>query len=260
MEILVTNDDGYDAPGLRALVEGLCARAHVTVVAPVSEQSAVGHAITIHNPIKVARRDRSDGLPGYAVHGTPADCVKLALNSLLERQPDLIISGINQGANLGTDIIYSGTVSAATEGTLLGIPSIALSIDSYAADALFATAATVAAQLIDLLPDFQLPAGTLLNVNVPDVPPADIKGWRLTSQGKTKYVENYLQRHDPRGNAYYWIDGELVEQEEVEHADYRAVKQGFVSITPIHFDVTNYAYLARMRDELEHRLTIPARA
>jgi 5'-nucleotidase len=241
-------------------VQALSECAHVTVVAPFTEQSAVGHAITIHNPIKVARRDRNDGLPGYAVHGTPADCVKLALNSLLERQPDLIVSGINQGANLGTDIIYSGTVSAATEGTLLGIPSIALSIDSYAADAQFATAAAVMVELLAHLSAFQLPAGTLLNVNVPNVPFIELKGWRLTSQGKTKYVENYLQRHDPRGNAYYWIDGELVEQEEEEHADYRTVKQGYVSITPIHFDVTNYAYLTRMRDELEHRVTIPARA
>jgi 5'-nucleotidase len=258
MEILISNDDGIDAPGLRALVDALRERAAVYVVAPHTEQSAVGHAITIHNPVKVAVREYQGAQLGYAVYGTPADCVKLALNSLLPRQPELIVSGINQGANMGTDIIYSGTVSAATEGTLLGIPSIAVSVDCYQPDAHFDTAAAVVVELLDHLREFVVPSGTLLNINVPNVPFSELQGWRLTSQGKTKYVENYLQRRDPRGNAYFWIDGELIEQEEVEHADYRAVKQGYVSVTPIHFDVTDYSYLTRVREDFERRLNTPA--
>ncbi len=254
MNILLSNDDGIDAPGLHALAAALKGRAELFIVAPEREQSAVGHAITIHNPLKVSERYYNDTRFGYAVSGTPADCVKLALSSLLPWKPDLLVSGVNQGANLGTDIIYSGTVSAATEGTLLGVPSVAISVDSYKRTAHFATAAQVALELIDFLPEFDMPPGTLLNVNVPDSEKKDIRGWRLTFQGRTRYVEKYVERIDPRGNMYYWIDGDLVEQEEEAHADYRAVKNGYVSITPIHFDVTNYEYLERVRDKMEKRL------
>jgi len=254
MKILVSNDDGFDAPGLQALVAALQPCGEITIVAPATEQSAVGHAITIYDPLKVQERWRDGELLGYAVHGTPADCVKLALCSLLREPPDVLISGINQGANLGTDIIYSGTVSAATEGTLLGIPSLAVSVDSYERGAHFESAGRAARMLLEVMPSLQVPAGTLLNMNVPNLPWEQIRGWRVTVQGKTKYVENYVERIDPRGNRYYWIAGTLVEQDECAHADYRTVKQGYISVTPLHFDVTNHACVEGLRTLLEARL------
>ncbi len=254
MKILISNDDGINAPGIQALVNSLEKIADVFVVAPDREQSAVGHAITIHDPLKVSKQYIDDKLFGYAVSGTPADCVKLALCSLMPEPPDLIVSGVNHGANLGTDIIYSGTVSAATEGTLLGIPSIAISVNSFERDAKFSVAAKVVLEVIEKINEFNLPKGTLLNVNVPNIERDEIKGWKLTYQGKTKYVERYVERIDPRGNSYYWIDGDLVEREDETDADFRAVKEGYISITPIHFDVTNHNYLAEIRERMEKML------
>jgi len=252
MKILLSNDDGIEAPGLRILAEALKEHADLLLVAPDREQSAIGHAITIHDPLKVSERFHKDEFFGYAVNGTPADCVKLALCSIMEKPPDLLISGINQGANLGTDIIYSGTVSAATEGTLLGIPSIAISVDSYKRTARFDTAAKVAVDILKYIPEFDIPPGTLLNINVPDINYEKIKGRKFTCQGKTKFVEKYVKRIDPRGNAYYWIAGEVVEMEEIENADYSTVKNEYVSITPVHFDVTNYDYLGSIRKKMEN--------
>ncbi len=260
MRILLTNDDGIDAPGLAALADAVQPHAEVLIVAPATEQSAVGHAITIHDPLKVSERYHGSELFGYAVHGTPADCVKLALCSLMPQHPDLIISGVNNGANLGTDIIYSGTVSAATEGTLLGIPSFAVSINSFDRRAHFDTAARAACHLLARVPHLCVPAGTLLNVNVPDLPWEQLKGWKLTVQGRTKYVEQYERRTDPRGNAYYWIAGTLVESDENPDADYRAVKNGYISLTPLHFDVTHYDYFRTARTRLETFLNQPDEA
>ena len=255
MKILVSNDDGINAPGIQALVDALKKNADVFVVAPDREQSAVGHAITIHDPLKVSKTYVDNKLFGYAVSGTPADCVKLALCSLMkDNPPDLIVSGVNHGANLGTDIIYSGTVSAATEGTLLGIPSIAISVNSFERDAKFSVAAGVVIEVIEKINEFNLPKGTLLNVNVPNIERDEIKGWKLTYQGKTKYIEKYVKRTDPRGNSYYWIDGDLVESEDETDADFRAVKEDYISITPIHFDVTNHNYLAEIRERMEKML------
>jgi len=255
MKILISNDDGINAPGIQALVDALEKTADVFVVAPDREQSAVGHAITIHDPLKVSKKYIDGKVFGYAVSGTPADCVKLALCSLMkDNPPDLIVSGVNHGANLGTDIIYSGTVSAATEGTLLGIPSIAISVNSFKRDAKFSVAAEVVVEVIEKINEFNLPKGTLLNVNVPNLERDEIKGWKLTYQGKTKYVERYVKRIDPRGNSYYWIDGDLVEREDETDADFRAVKEGCISITPIHFDVTNHDYLAKIRERMEKML------
>ena len=251
MRILLCNDDGIEAPGLRTLADALRSRADLFIAAPATEQSAVGHAITIHAPLKATERYHGNDLFGYAVSGTPADSVKLALNSLMPSKPDLLISGINLGANLGTDVIYSGTVSAATEGTMLGVPSIALSLNSYERTARFDTAAQVACELLDKVMLFGLPAGTLLNVNVPNVAREAVAGYKLTSQGRTKYVEEYVKRTDPRGHAYYWIAGEMVEMDEDGSTDYLAVKNGFVSITPIHFDFTDYECLHRMRNSVE---------
>jgi len=254
MKILISNDDGINAPGIRALVANLEKENDILVVAPDREQSAVGHAITIHDPLKVSKKYVDDEFFGYAVSGTPADCVKLALCSLMSEPPDLIVSGVNQGSNLGTDIIYSGTVSAATEGTLLGIPSIAISVNSFKRDAKFSVAADAVIKLIDKIKEFNLPKGTLLNVNVPNIERDEIKGWKLTYQGRTKYVEKYVERVDPRGNSYYWIDGDLVEREGENDADFHAVKEGYISVTPIQFDVTNHDYLSEIREKMEEKL------
>jgi len=254
MRILLSNDDGIDAPGLRALADVLRPHARLFIAAPAMEQSAVGHAITIHEPLKVSERHHGGALFGYAVNGTPADCVKLALCSLMPAKPDFLVSGINLGANLGTDIIYSGTVSAATEGAMLGVPSIALSVASYERTARFDTAAQVVLELLEAMPRLALPHGTLLNVNVPNLPRAAIRGMRLTAQGRTKYIESYVKRKDPRGNTYYWIAGELVEMDAAKDVDFVAVKNGYLSVTPVHFDVTNRACLRRIRATAERIL------
>lgn len=251
-KILLSNDDGIYAPGLRILAEALRPDADVTIVAPDREQSAVGHAITIYDPLKVKECYNGDAFLGYAVSGTPADCVKLALSALMPTLPDIVISGINQGPNLGMDIIYSGTVSAATEGAFLGIQSIAISIHSFARDAHFATAAQVVRELLDALPSLPLPLHDLvLNVNVPNLPHKELQGWRMTYQGRTRYKEEYVQRHDPHGNAYYWVNGTICEEPEDLNADYCAVKNGFVSVTPLHFDVSHHACIRAARDGFE---------
>ncbi|MBN2072731.1 MAG: 5'/3'-nucleotidase SurE [Actinobacteria bacterium] len=240
--ILLTNDDGINAQGLYHLYRSLkdTGKYDVCIVAPDKESSAVGHAITVFRPISVTREYRDGEFFGYALDGTPADCVKLAVRAILEKPPDLLISGINQGPNMGENIIYSGTVSAATEGTMCGISSMAVSIDNmidpdfgYASKFMAGIAARV-------LENGGFPTGTLLNINIPDMPEGGIKGARITIQGDVKFREFFIKRRDPRGRDYYWMDGELIEQAADEEFDYIAVKNGFVSITPIHYDMTDY--------------------
>ncbi len=240
--ILLTNDDGIDSEGLSTLYNILKKdkRFLVKVVAPDKESSAVGHAITVFRPISVRKVYREGNLFGYAVDGTPADCVKIAVKSILEKKPHLLISGINRGANLGENIIYSGTVSAATEGTVCGISSIAVSVDNlidpdygYTAD----FTGRIAGKIVE---NGGLPQGTLLNINIPDVPEKKIKGVRVTMQSGVKFKDNFIKRVDPRGRDYYWMDGEFVGDVKDLSFDYDAVKSNYVSITPIHYDMTDY--------------------
>jgi 5'-nucleotidase len=243
--ILLTNDDGIDSEGLSTLYNILREdkRFILRVVAPDKESSAVGHAITVFRPISVRKVYREGDFFGYAVDGTPADCVKIAVKSILEKRPHLLISGINRGANLGENIIYSGTVSAATEGTVCGISSIAVSVDKlidpdygYAAD--FTN--KIAVKIIE---NDGLPQGTLLNINIPDVPGKKIKGVKVTMQSGAKFKDNFIKRVDPRGRDYYWMDGEFVGNVKDQSFDYDAVKSNYVSITPIHYDMTDYKRL-----------------
>ena len=243
--ILLTNDDGIDSEGLSTLYNILKQdkRFLVKVVAPDKERSAVGHAITVFRPISVRKVYREGDFFGYAADGTPADCVKIAVKSILDKKPDILISGINRGANLGENIIYSGTVSAATEGTAYGISSIAISVDNlidpdyrYAAD----FTSKIAGKIIE---NSGLPKGTLLNINIPDVPEKKIKGVRVTMQSGAKFKDNFIKRVDPRGRDYYWMDGEFVGNVEDLSFDYGAVKSNYVSITPIHYDMTDYEKL-----------------
>lgn len=242
MHILVTNDDGYMAPGIQALVKSLAELGNIVLAAPLEEQSASGHGITLRQPIQV----RELSIPGtdkaWAVAGTPADCVKLAVKEFMSEPFGLLVSGINNGPNLGTDVLYSGTVSAAIEGALLGIPSMAVSLASYEYS-FYATAAHITKQLIQQMYHKQrfLPPDTLLNMNVPGVAKAKIKGFRVTKLGVREYADEFEKRTDPRGNSYYWMKGSIVPpQEKDPDVDAVAVEKNYVSITPLQFDLTNY--------------------
>lgn len=246
MHILISNDDGIYAPGLSALHNAIRDLGQVDVVAPGGEQSAVGHGITLSDPIKTARVFRDGAFFGFAVGGTPADCVKLAVCALLDHRPDLVISGINLGPNAGISVIYSGTVSAATEGTILGIPSMAISLNTFK-DPIWDTATRVARHLAETVHREGLPAHTLLNVNVPNLPIEQVKGYAVTRMGQSRFVETFDRRVDPRGNVYYWMDGSLEPCGDTEGTDLEALERGYVSLTPIWFDLTNQAALPALQ-------------
>lgn len=247
LSILVSNDDGILSEGLAALVIELRTIAHVTVVAPESQQSAVGHAITVHRPLRVREVKKSNEFFGFAVDGTPADCVKLAIRNIMKSKPDLVISGINHGSNTAVSVLYSGTVSAATEGTILGIPSFAMSLTTFEANADFSYAAKFARQLALKIVEKGLPNGTLLNVNVPSVPENDIRGIVITRQGKSIWNDEFEARRDPGNKQYFWLKGELVELDDEEDIDQRAILNNKVSITPIQFDLTNYEMIEKLK-------------
>ena len=242
MRILLTNDDGIYAKGIEVLHEHLSRDHEVVVVAPETEQSAVGHAITLTDPLRVKSINRNGASFGYAVKGTPADCVKLAVNELMESPPDLVVSGINLGANVGINVIYSGTVSAATEGTILGVPAIAVSINTFR-DPDFLPAARFARLLVRQVKEHGLPPHTSLNVNVPAIPESEIRGVRVTRQGITRFVEKFDRRMDPRNNVYYWQCGSTPPLEEDGDTDACALAADYISLTPIHHDLTNYDFL-----------------
>ncbi|MFA5834028.1 MAG: 5'/3'-nucleotidase SurE [Bacteroidota bacterium] len=247
LSILVSNDDGILAEGLSALVKELQTIAEVTIVAPDSQQSAVGHAITVHRPLRVREVKKDGDFFGYAVDGTPADCVKLAIRNVMKTKPDLVISGINHGSNTAISVIYSGTVSAATEGTILGIPSFAMSLTTFEANADFSYAAKFARQLALKVTEHGLPNGTLLNVNVPPLLEKEIQGVVITRQGKSIWNDEFEARRDPGNKQYFWLKGELVELDEEEDIDQRAILNNKVSITPIQFDLTNYALIENLK-------------
>jgi 5'-nucleotidase len=246
MRLLLTNDDGVYAKGIEALYEQLRHEHEVLVVAPETEQSAVGHAITLMDPLRVKPVNRNGAFFGYAVNGTPADCVKLAIKELMEAPAELVVSGINLGANVGINVIYSGTVSAATEGTILGIPAIAVSVNSIRTPDFDPVSLFVRA-LVGEVATKGLPPRTLLNVNVPALPAAEIKGVRITRQGVTRFVERFDRRVDPRDAVYYWQCGSTPLFEEDGDTDGCALAEGYISITPIHYDLTNYAFLDALR-------------
>ena len=250
MRVLLTNDDGIDAGGIYALYREIRKIAEVSIVAPHTQQSAVGHAITIFSPLRVTEIFRKGKFYGYAVNGTPADCVKIAVRALLKKRPDIVISGINLGPNLGTDVMYSGTVSAATEAAILGIPSLAVSLTTYGKSD-FAYAAGFTRRLCALVKKHGLPPDTLLNVNIPAVPAKKIRGIAVTRQGKSRYLENFDRRVDPRGKTYYWLSGERIKQEEDDNEDIQAVRKNLVSITPLGLNLTRDDFLRELKNLLE---------
>lgn len=246
MKILVSNDDGIDSVGIFALVNSLKEIADVTVVAPHKEQSAVGHAITMQTPLRVFEYQKDGKFFGYAVDGTPADCVKMGIRNLMQTTPDLVVSGINHGSNTAINIIYSGTVSAAREAAIMDVPAIAISVTSHAVMD-FSFAAKVAKYLALKVNEKGLAKGTMLNVNVPNLPEKDIAGILVTKQGKSKWDDIYEKRVDPYGRNYYWLTGNLFELDHDIEFDQAAIKKNYVSITPVHFDLTDYQVYSEMK-------------
>jgi 5'-nucleotidase len=247
--ILVTNDDGVYSPGLTSLFHAMETLGDAYIVAPDRERSAVSHALTMHRPLKVEQlKDRI-----YSMNGTPTDCVAVGINKIIPARPALVVSGINKGANLGDDITYSGTVSAAIESTIMGIPAFAVSLavqHQSLRHMNFEPAAKIAAQIGSYILMQSLPYDTLLNANIPDVPYEAIKGVKLTRQGKRIYDDSIQETFDPQGQKHYWIGGGNPYWEHGEDTDIQAVQDHYVSITPIHLDLTNYDALQFLKDRL----------
>ena len=241
MRIVVTNDDGYRSEGLIALAESLKRIGEVTVVAPVEEASAIGHALTLRHPLRLERI--SDRV--FAVDGTPTDCVNVAVTQVLKALPDLVVSGINKGWNLGDDVTYSGTVAGALEAALLGIPAIAVSLKSTRSAYDFGPAARVATAIAEAVLRRPLPSRTFLNINIPSGEPA---GCRVTVQAKRNHVTSVAERLDPKGKPYYWIEEGQNEWEPHDRSDYQAVRDGYVSVTPLQPDLTAYDALRAAED------------
>ncbi|MCK5146783.1 5'/3'-nucleotidase SurE [bacterium] len=237
--ILLVNDDGIHAPGLAALVSGLANMGELVVVAPSSEMSAVGHGITLSHPLRVKSVDIFSPVKAFAVTGTPADCIKIACNSLLDRRPDIIVSGINSGSNTGINAIYSGTVAAAAEGAIMGIPSCAVSLTSFSNHD-FRPAARWTYNFVSRILECPLPKGVFLNINIPAVPEEQINGFKLCRQGQSEYKESYEHRIDPHGGSYYWLSGQRIEREIDIDIDEGAIQSNYVAVTPLHVDLTQY--------------------
>jgi len=242
IDILITNDDGIQSEGLRALWDALAAIGTVAAVAPDREQSTTSHAITLHRPLRA--QWVSEGF--CAVDGTPADCVNLSINGILRNRPKILVSGINKGENLGDDVTYSGTVSAAIEGTLIGIPSVAISLVARE-DFRFEAAASFARKIVQLVLAQGLPKDTLLNINVPNLPPDEIRGVEITRQGKRVYGDAVVEKVDPRGKKYYWIGGDILGYRHIPGSDFDAISRRMISVTPLKLDLTDYGLVEELK-------------
>jgi len=243
MRILCTNDDGFLATGLQVLVSAAETLGHVSVVAPDREQSATSNSLTIHHPLR-SRRTSNGAL---VVDGTPTDCVILAVNALLDEPPDVCFSGINHGSNMGEDVLYSGTVAAAMEATVLGVPAVAISYTGEDFESIERWCPTLTRFLGRLPQSDAFPASTLLNVNLPAIPPEEVKGVRITSLGQRRYSDSLTRAHDPSGKEYFWIGGGATTWRGNQDSDFRAVEEGYISVTPLHLDLTNYRIIEEIR-------------
>lgn len=239
--ILVTNDDGITAPGVKALISAMKPLGDIVVVAPDSPQSAMGHAITVNSTLYIEKLDHEDTL--YSCSGTPADCVKIAINEILGRKPDLCVSGINHGSNSSINVIYSGTMSAAIEAGIEGIPSIGFSLLDYSWNANFEASAKYARIIASRVLKNGLPEGVILNVNIPNVPEKDIKGIKVSRQAKASWIEEFDKRVNPMGRDYYWLTGKFVNLDKGEDTDEWALANNYVSLVPVQFDLTAHHYI-----------------
>ena len=238
--ILVSNDDGIVSPGIRCLVEAMQELGEVVVVAPDSPQSGMGHAITLDDPLRIEKMDLFPGVRAYQCSGTPADCVKIGIDKILKKQPDLCVSGVNHGSNSSINVIYSGTISAAMEAAIDGVRAIGFSLLNYSFGADFELAKKVAIDVARQVLRHGIPRGSLLNVNIPDVSVKELKGYRVCRQAVAKWIEEFDERKDPRGRQYYWLTGKFVNFDHGEDTDEWALSNGYVSIVPVQFDLTNH--------------------
>lgn len=242
MLLLLTNDDGYRAAGLRTLARAAGGIGEVRIVAPEREQSATSHSLTMHLPLRRYPLDEAT----QSVDGTPTDCVALAVGALLDRKPDFVLSGVNHGPNMGEDVLYSGTVAGAMEATMLGIPAVAFSYAGRDPAAIEGFTPLLRGLIEQLVSRPGFPAETLLNVNLPPVEPGAVRGVRVTRLGRRVYTDSITRAHDPNGREYYWIGGGGVEWKSEEGTDFEAVSAGYVSVTPLHLDLTNHALLSEV--------------
>src|SRR5579871_4146900 len=245
--ILITNDDGITAPGIQNLVEAVKDLGKIVVVAPDKPQSGMGHAITIGNPLRLYPAHLFDGIEAWQCSGTPVDCVKLAVDKVLHRKPDLCLSGINHGSNHSINVIYSGTMSAAVEAAIESIPSVGFSLLDYSMEADFSAAKKYARIVVQNLLENPLDKHLILNVNIPRADEKDIKGLRICRQAYAKYEEDFIERFDPNARKYYWLTGKFVNFDEGTDTDVWALENNFVSVVPVQFDLTNYT----LKDKLE---------
>lgn len=243
MRILCTNDDGYLATGLNVLAAAARPLGEVMVVAPDREQSATSHSLTLHHPLR-ARRARDGAM---VVDGTPTDCVILAVGELLDQRPDIVLSGVNHGPNMGEDVLYSGTVAAAMEATVLGIPAVAVSYTGRDYEDLPGWEEILTRLIRSIVEPGDFPSNTLFSVNLPAVTPDEVKGVRVTSLGKRRYSDSLTRALDPSGKEYFWIGGGVTNWSGAADSDFRAVEEGYISVTPLHLDLTNYDLLEEVR-------------
>jgi 5'/3'-nucleotidase len=245
--ILVTNDDGFMAPGITNLVEAVKDLGKVVVVAPDKPQSGMGHAITIGQPLRLHKVNTFDGIEAYSCTGTPVDCVKLAVDKVLHHKPDLCLSGINHGANHSINVIYSGTMSAAVEAAIESIPSAGFSLLDYSIEADFSGSKKYARMIVEKMLHTKLDKHTVLNVNIPPMPAEHLKGLKICRQAYAKYEEDFIERQDPHGRMYYWLTGEFVNFDKGKDTDVWALANGYVSVVPVQFDLTHYAQKSQLK-------------
>ena len=246
MKILLTNDDGIYSPGILSLKQTLKSIGSVTVVAPDVQKSGVGHSITFSHPLRVRDVHLDSDFVGYGIDGSPADCVKIGVREIMKEKPGLLVAGINIGANVGINVLYSGTVAAAIEGALLGIPSIAVSLEISELPPDVQGAAALARDIIGSIIRREIPKGTLININIPFVPKNEIKGIKITKQYSGDFDERYDRRTDPRGSAYYWLAGTGWPEEDVIGTDMHALKGGYISMTPLKYDLTDNRFFKEL--------------
>lgn len=246
--ILVTNDDGITSKGIRSLINVACEFGDVVIVAPDSPQSGMGHAITIHDPIRLFSSDLYPGIEAYSTSGTPVDCVKLAVYEIMHRKPDLLVSGINHGSNAATNVLYSGTMSAAVEGAMEGIPSIGFSLESFDSDADFDVAMKVGREVLELVLKNGLPKHTCLNVNVPYVNAQEFKGLKICRAAHAFWEDRFDSRKDQFGRPYFWLTGDFIDMNKAEDTDLYWLERGYASIVPTQFDMTDYKALETLKN------------
>ena len=247
-KILITNDDGISSKGIYALWEAMQDLGDTFIAAPSVEKSASSHSLTLSDPLRVSNVQRKNGFKGWSISGTPVDCVKIAIRNLMYDRPDVLISGINHGANLGNNIMYSGTVSAAAEGMIMGIPSIAISLASYETDN-YDVVKKFAKTIVKKVIVNGIPKDILLNVNVPYCNEEEVKGVRITRQGSQYFVDEFEERIDPRNGNYFWIKGEMIDEDKSIEFDGAAIKENYVSITPIHYKLTHEPFLNDLKNQ-----------